>query len=177
MTEQKKVDGVEFLKKDFLDTGFKENYFDVVWGLESICYAEDKRDFIQEAYRILKPGGRLIVADGFLVKEQLNQEENILIKKWLDGWIVPNLAGISQFNEYLEDNKFKNIKFSDIGNNVMPSSIRIYRCAAYGLGLWKFLRLIRIKSEMQVNHLIGGIYQHKTLKTGLWTYGIFYAEK
>ncbi len=57
---------VQFFVKDFTSTKFPPNSFDVVWGLESICYAKNKRDFLSEARRILKKGGRIIVADGFL---------------------------------------------------------------------------------------------------------------
>ena len=40
-------DKTEFLVRDYCDTGFPNSTFDVVWGIESVCYAEDKSDFLK----------------------------------------------------------------------------------------------------------------------------------
>ncbi len=148
-----------------------------MWGIESVCHAEDKDDFIREAYRMLKPGGRLIVADGFAARKRCSPKEEILMLKWLRGWAVPNLAEVGQFRKQMESAGFRKIRFIDIKANVMRSSRRIYLGSAFGIGIWEMLRLLGIKSGTNVRHLLGGICQHEALKRGLWTYGIFYGEK
>jgi cyclopropane fatty-acyl-phospholipid synthase-like methyltransferase len=52
-----------FIESDYCDTPFADEQFDVVWSCESLCHAANKKDFYLEASRILKPGGRLILAD------------------------------------------------------------------------------------------------------------------
>ena len=52
--ELAKKHGVEerttFLVADYCQTGFDDAKFDVVWALESSCYAESKRALLQEAW-------------------------------------------------------------------------------------------------------------------------------
>ena len=47
---------VQFHVADFCATELAGDSFDVVWALESACYAEDTRAFLAEAYRLLKAG-------------------------------------------------------------------------------------------------------------------------
>jgi SAM-dependent methyltransferase len=56
-------DRVSFERQDFAATTFPDESFDVVWAQESICHVEDKEPFLLEAVRLLKPGGRIVVAD------------------------------------------------------------------------------------------------------------------
>ena len=53
-----------FEQQDFACTTFPDQSFDVVWTLESVVHADDKKVFLKEAFRLLKPGGRLIM--GFI---------------------------------------------------------------------------------------------------------------
>jgi len=48
-----------------MNTGFSSNKFDAVFSIESFSYAPQKHVFIQEMFRILKPGGLIVIIDGF----------------------------------------------------------------------------------------------------------------
>src|SRR5207249_8143966 len=73
---------VNFTVGNYLDTKFPDNYFDVVWAIESVCHAPEKGDFIKEAYRVLNKGGRLIIADFFSNLTGSSGDKNNLLKKW-----------------------------------------------------------------------------------------------
>ncbi|PSN13180.1 SAM-dependent methyltransferase [filamentous cyanobacterium CCT1] len=47
---------------DALSTPFADQSFDFVWSMESGEHMPDKVAFLQECYRVLKPGGRLLMA-------------------------------------------------------------------------------------------------------------------
>jgi len=174
---KKKIDkSVNFFVKDFMDTNFPDNSFDVVWGIESICYAESKRDFLAEAKRLMKNNGRIIIADGFLRKRHLSEEEEGDLHKWLEGWAVPHLVGVNDFRGYLEKLGFNNIEFRDITENVWPSSRKIFRTSCFAYPAGELLQTIGLRSKVQTNASLASRYQYLTLKRKLWVYGIFYAE-
>ncbi|OWY66782.1 SAM-dependent methyltransferase [cyanobacterium TDX16] len=51
----------EFLVADAQNMPFADNSFDFVWVLESGEHMPDKVKFMQECYRVLQPGGKLIM--------------------------------------------------------------------------------------------------------------------
>ncbi len=91
---------VKFEVADYCRTPFPDASFDVVWACESSCYADDKALFVKEAYRLLRPGGRLVVADGFVTTFENN--ENPVIRKWLEGWQVNYLESPERFAAYMK---------------------------------------------------------------------------
>ena len=58
---------------DYQHTAFASESFDALFAIESSCYATgtNKSAFLHEAHRLLRPGGRIVVADGFLGPDKL----------------------------------------------------------------------------------------------------------
>ena len=50
-----------FMVANAQEMHFEDNSFDLVWSLESGEHMPDKTKFLQECYRVLKPGGTLIM--------------------------------------------------------------------------------------------------------------------
>ena len=67
-----------------------------MFGIESVCHANDKAEFLREAYCVLRLGGRIVVIDGFLALERLTSSEQRLYAKFIAGWVVPNLASCAR---------------------------------------------------------------------------------
>ncbi|MDB9496767.1 methyltransferase domain-containing protein [Spirulina major CS-329] len=53
---------VDFQVADALALPFADQSFDLVWSLESGEHMPDKQQFLRECYRVLKPGGTLLLA-------------------------------------------------------------------------------------------------------------------
>ncbi len=168
---------VRFEEKNYCDTGEPEGTFDVVWALESVCHCDDKIAFIKEAYRMLKPGGRLMVADFFQFKHDLNAAEAERMRFWLDGWALPHLANVSDFGAAIARVGFQNVECDDITPNVIRSSRRIWKASLIILPLSKPLELVGLRSKRQTANVLAARHQYTTMRDGLWGYSVFTARK
>jgi len=168
---------IEFKILDYSNTGLPPASFDVVWGCESICYAEDKEKFTREAARLLKPGGRLVVADGFVTTFENNDHPTI--RKWLDGWQVNYLESSGRFMQILKENDFSEIKYENISRFVAHSSRRLLKF--YFLGkiylAYRTLTFSNRATQIQRDNIRACWHQYIGMKKELWQYGIITAIK
>ncbi|MBL7742867.1 MAG: methyltransferase domain-containing protein [Chitinophagaceae bacterium] len=171
--QKKKVDGlVDFKVMNYCDTSFADESFDVVWGCESICYADSKEQFIKEAYRLLKPGGRLVVADGFVTEFKNNDHK--VVRQWLDGWQVNYLESPERFEKFMLQTGFTTVSYRNISRETAHSSRRLYYfyfLASLYLW-WKKLTFSSHTTDMQKGNIKACRYQYHGMKKGLWQYGL-----
>ena len=59
------IANLRFEIEDFQDLSFPSESFDLVFVVESLCHAIDMTRALAEVHRVLAPGGRFIVIDGF----------------------------------------------------------------------------------------------------------------
>jgi tocopherol O-methyltransferase len=170
-------DRVQFDQQDFRRTNFADETFDIVWAEESVCHLPDKREFIAEAHRLLKPGGRLIMLEYFRVARPYDNSSERLIQSWLSGWAIPNLATAAEFARWTSEAGFVDVALEDISSHVTPSHRRLYRVT---LRLYVFewlLHVIGFRSDVQHGNTRGARDQWRALQRGLWFEGILSARK
>ena len=169
-------DKVTFKQMDFTKMEFRNNQIDVVLAVESICCSSRRKDFVEESYRVLKKGGRLIVAD-FFAGKKCDAPGKELMKRLSNGWATNKLDSAVQFKMYLKNAGFKNILYSNVTTYILPSSKMLYRYSLPGILLWKSGQFMGLTTKLRVENAKACYYQYKSLQRNLWEYGIFYAEK
>ena len=167
----------EFYEMDFCNTSFMENSFDVIWAIESVCHASNKKKFILEAFRVLKKSGRLIIADGFLAKNLYSEAEQKIINTWLNGWGVNSLITSKQFEELLDEADFRVIKVKNITHKIMPSSKRLYFLSFPAFIVSKFAEVLKLRSKIQTSNVVAAYHQYKIFNQKLASYEIVSAIK
>jgi len=170
---------VNFENRDYCDTKFPNNTFDVVWMNDSSCHAENKETLVREAYRILKPGGRIIVSDGFTIKRKA-ELPNVLRKmqdKFEDGFAIGELATTEDFKNYLRRSGFRDIRIIDKTKATFPNFLYafIFGLPAYPL-LWVLEKFKKVHPMVR-KFALTAILQFIGERTKLARYLIFLASK
>jgi SAM-dependent methyltransferase len=121
------ADRMAHLEADYTRTGLPAAQADGAWAVESACYAAGtaKADFIREAARLLKPGARLAVVDGFLLRREPGRIAGWLHRLWADSWAVPTLAVREDFVAALREHGFEDIEVKSLRWRVAPSALHI----------------------------------------------------
>ncbi|MFT7531114.1 MAG: tocopherol O-methyltransferase [Gammaproteobacteria bacterium] len=175
--KRKLTDSAKFEFANFCQTPYADGSFDVIWGLESICYAMDKSLFLKEAYRLLRKGGQLIMCDAFLLKSSFTNPEWQTVSDFLKGWVLPNLAKRKDFQQMIKQAGYKNIAIEDISQQILPSSKHMRDVAKRLKPVQKISRWLRLRSQTQTDNYNVGFAQYDFFHGRLAEYCIFKATK
>ncbi len=166
---------VKFSVQDYGQTNFPDSTFDVVWAIESITSSNEKEKFIKEAFRILKPNGKIIIADYFSTSESTSEHE--LLCKWRNLWSMAPFMNVQDYCDLFSGNGFKLSKNSNITNAIYPTARRMYWSYLLGGPFAVLYNLFNNPTPYAKNHYKSGLYQYKALKRKLWTYNLILFEK
>ena len=162
---------------DFTTTPFADASFDVVWAVESLCHAAEKSAFYQEAARVLRPGGRVVVADFVRAGRPLDATGERLLHEWLSGWAVPDIDTTGEHTEHLAAAGFVDTRLDDVTVHTRPSLRRLYRMAYWTYPIAVYGHVKGIRSAVQHGNVIASIRQYQALRHGAWFYSILSATK
>ncbi|MEM9077900.1 MAG: methyltransferase domain-containing protein [Bacteroidota bacterium] len=153
----KSLNGV-ILKQNYNYTSLASNSADGVIGIESFCHSGHDISSFKEAYRTLKPGKKLVIADAFLKKEvdELCPGSLLAYRKLCRHWSLERLGDIHSVVQDLKIVGFKKVTVKDISFRVAPSVLHV----PFAIGGFIFKKLFRSKSlkRESLHNLKGSFY-------------------
>ncbi|MEM8637947.1 MAG: methyltransferase domain-containing protein [Cyanobacteria bacterium P01_G01_bin.54] len=114
---------VQFQVADALKMPFADASFDVVWSLESGEHMPDKRQFLAECYRVLKPGGRLILATWCHRATDfapLTEAEEEHLEAIYRVYCLPFVISLNSYMDLAKNLGFKTLRCDDWSTAVAP---------------------------------------------------------
>lgn len=105
-----------------LEMPFADNSFDLVWSLESGEHMPDKQQFMAECCRVLKPGGRLMMATWCHRNgpPALTLQEEQLLKQVYDLFHLPHVISLAEYEDIAKALPLEAVRSADWSKAVSP---------------------------------------------------------
>ncbi|MES1022844.1 methyltransferase domain-containing protein [Gloeocapsa sp. BRSZ] len=114
-----------FQVADALNMPFADETFDFVWSLESGEHMPDKVKFMQECYRVLKPGGKLLMVtwchrptDG--VAGELTADERKHLEEIYQVYCLPYVISLPEYEAIARNLGLQDLRTADWSKAVAP---------------------------------------------------------
>lgn len=130
---------VEVLQCDYCALPHGAESLDAAFFLESLCHANHAKDALSEAWRVLKPGGRLMVVDGLMrhLPEDTPKYAGRLAISVAENWAVGEFHSLPEFEQAVAEVGFTIESRRELGWQIVP-------CVAHSPALvaWHSLHLM-----------------------------------
>ncbi|MGH3981133.1 MAG: methyltransferase domain-containing protein [Pseudonocardiaceae bacterium] len=113
---------IEVVDGSFEDVPFQDNAFDVVWSQDSLLHSGDRARVLEEAVRVLRPGGQMIFTDP-MATDSASKED---LKPILQRIQLDTLATPSFYRRELLRLGMRSVEFHDHSEQLPRHYQRVY---------------------------------------------------
>lgn len=166
-----------FSVRSYERTGFADGCFDVCWFLESLCHGDDTGAVVAEAHRLLRPGGRIVIADPFRVRRPEAAADESRLRQFLGSWAVRDLDTPGELARKIRSSGFVDFTFRDLTAAVLPDARWLYRRARRVWPVARAFDAVGLIRPAQLANVRAALLQHDIIVDGLFRYGLVAARK
>lgn len=172
------VPNANFMVMDALKMTFPDNSFDIVWACESGEHMPDKKAYIDEMMRVLKPGGKFVMATWCQRDDRnvpFDAKDQRDLRFLYEEWTHPYFISIEKYAELIDDTKVMNaVKTANWVEETIASWrhsiwVGIYDPRGFIFKPTKYFKCVRDAYCLE--------RMHRAFKRGLMEYGMFAATK
>jgi len=174
LAAKNRIESVSFKVEDALSlTSFSDNSFDIVWSLESCEQFYDKQMFIQQAFRVLKPGGRLMLATWCSSADEYAGLQAKQYRKLCVSLKLPYMPTIDCYVKLLQRQGFVISHKLDWSTNVKET----WAVGLASLRAYSFLKIFRLSGWSGLLFARQGKLMQEAFSQQRVQYGVFVADK
>jgi tocopherol O-methyltransferase len=110
--------GLTIMQADWLANALPDQHFDLAYAIESSEHMQDKQRFFDQAFRTLKPGGRLVVCAWLAAEHPSNWDVNHLLEPICREGRMPGMGTETEYRAFGEASGFSVLRVDDISARV-----------------------------------------------------------
>ncbi|MEK7257705.1 MAG: class I SAM-dependent methyltransferase [Bacteroidota bacterium] len=169
------VDLVKIEVGDYMELGGEGEKFDLIWSLESAEYIADKQKMLEIFYRLLKPGGKLLLATWCRreTPPELKPKEKNVLEKIYRLYFLPPMISIQELAKHAQSVGFQEVKAADWSSSVAPFWDEVRKSAL----TWRSLSGLLRSGWTTMQGAWAVQYMTQAYRFGALKFGVLQAQK